>query len=580
MRRETVTTLKDLAYGQKMQLTLILIFAFFSGLTIIAQAYLIVVIIDGLFIKQQSFQSVLPPLLILLGVLFLRTLLTYLIGRSGIRMASTIKQNLRKLLIEKFSNNPIQASLQGQSGQKVSVLLDTVDEIDSYFSDYIPQLVQSSIIPVMLLVYIFTQHIATGIIILITAPFIPIFMMIIGFNTKDKSEEQLDKMAAFSGKFLDTLQGLTTLKIFGRSKEQKEEIRKSSLDFREATMEVLKIAFMNSLALEFISMLSIGLIALEIAIRLIIFQDLTFFTALLMLILAPEFYTKLKDLGSAFHTGRSSMGAAKKIEEELAAKEQPVIWGEDPLMTRTPPSIELSDVHFQYGEDAFALKNLNAKIAPYENVAIIGRTGSGKTTLLHLIAGLLPVSRGEIIVNGRPLSSYKEKDWFKQLTYISQDPYLFSGTFAENIAIGTEEEAPIEDVKQAARSAGIADLIEAQEKGYDTPIGEAGRGLSGGEKQRIALARAFLKKPNIILFDEPTTGLDLETERILQDSIEKLSEESTMITVAHRLHTIQDADQILFLENGEIAATGTHEQLIGKLPSYREMVQQQGGETT
>src|SRR5699024_7320415 len=288
MRRETVTTLKDLAFGQKLQLILIFVLSLFSGITIIMQAYLMVVIIDGLFIKQQSFQSVIPQLLILLAVLFLRTLFTYFNGRSGIRMASNVKHTLRELLLKKFSNNPVQASLQGQSGQKVSVLMDTVDEIDSYFSNYIPQVVQSSIIPIMLLVYIFTQHVATGMIILITAPFIPIFMMIIGFNTKDKSEEQLDKMAAFSGKFLDTLQGLTTLKIFGRAKKQKEEIRKSSLDFREATMEVLKIAFMNSLALEFISMLSIGLIALEIAIRLIIFQDLTFFTALLMLILATE----------------------------------------------------------------------------------------------------------------------------------------------------------------------------------------------------------------------------------------------------------------------------------------------------
>src|SRR5699024_2013092 len=386
------------------------------------------------------------------------------------------------------------------------------------------------------------------------------------------------KMAAFSGKFLDTLQGLTTLKIFGRAKKQKEEIRKSSLDFREATMEVLKIAFMNSLALEFISMLSIGLIALEIAIRLIIFQDLTFFTALLMLILATEFYTKLKDLGSAFHTGRSSMGAAKKIEEELAVEEQPVLWGEESLITDRPPSIELSNVYFQYGEEAFALKNIHTKMASYETVAIVGRTGSGKTTLLHMIAGLLPVAEGEILINGRSLSAYKENDWFNQLTYISQDPYLFSGTFAENIAIGTEEKASLEEVKQAAKSAGISHLIEAQKKGYDTPIGEAGRGLSGGEKQRIALARAFLKRPNIILFDEPTTGLDLETERILQASIQELSKESTMITVAHRLHTIRDADQILFMENGEIAAAGTHEQLIEKLASYREMVKQQGGE--
>ena len=176
---------------------------------------------------------------------------------------------------------------------------------------------------------------------MITAPFIPIFMMVIGFKTKDKSEEQLDKMAAFSGRFLDTLQGLTTLKLLGRSNQQKEKIRKSSLDFREATMEVLKIAFSNSLALEFISMLSMGIVALELAIRLIIFQDMTFFTAFFVLVLAPEFYTKLKDLGSAFHTGRGSMGAAKKLESELTETTKPVSWGEESLEKGAPPAIEL-----------------------------------------------------------------------------------------------------------------------------------------------------------------------------------------------------------------------------------------------
>lgn len=572
-----MTTLKQLAFKHKQQLFLIIIFALLSGLAIIAQAYLMVTIIDALFIKQESFQQIAFLLGALLVVLSMRTLLAYWSGKCGIQIAAKAKQYFRIRLIRKYTNHPVQAAIQGQSGQKVSVLMDTVDEIDSYFSSYIPQVIQSSIIPILLIIYIFTEHIATGIIILITAPFIPVFMMIIGFHTKDKSEEQLDKMAAFSGKFLDTLQGLTTLKLFGRAKQQKEEIKRSSLAFREATMEVLKIAFMNSLALEFISMLAIGLIALEIALRLIVFQDITFFTALLMLLLAPEFYTKLKDLGSAFHSGRSSMGAAKKIEAELARKERPVRWGKERLQTDAPPTIEFHHVSFQYGKDEFALKQIHLKINPYDKIAIVGRTGSGKTTLLHIIAGLIPQDEGEIIINGKPLAHLNEEDWFSQLSYISQDPYLYSGTFAENIAVGSNRTTDLDEVKQAARAAGIADFIEAQERGYHTPIGEAGRGLSGGEKQRLALARAFLKKPNLILFDEPTTGLDLETERILQDSIEALSKQSTMITVAHRLHTILDADQILFMENGRLKAVGTHDVLIEEHASYRDMVKQQGG---
>ena len=570
--------LRELAYKQKSRLISLLILACIQGLAIITQAYLFVAIVDRIFLQQVLFQSIIPLLLGLIGIMFLRTLVQYLSGKTGVKIASRVKRHLRKELMHKFSKDPLLASQQGQTGHKVSILMDAVDEIDSYFSSYIPQVIQASIIPIMIIIFIFTQHVATGVIMMITAPFIPIFMAVIGFKTKDKSEEQMDKMATFSGKFLDTLQGLTTLKLFGRSNEQKKEIQKSSLDFRDATMEVLKIAFQNSLALEFISMLSIGLIALEVALRLIIFQDITFFTGFLMLVLAPEFYTKLKDLGSAFHTGRGSMGAAKKLEHELKEKAQRVTWGNERLNRNTPPKITLQNASFDFGEGGFVLQPIHIEIHPYEQVAIVGKTGAGKTTLLHVISGLLPLSSGRIDIHGQPMSSYKEEDWFGQLSYISQDPYLFSGTIAENISIGRNKYASLEEIKQAAQKAEIAELIDSLEKGYDTSIGEGGRGLSGGEKQRIAIARAFLKKPSLILFDEPTTGLDLQTERILQSSIQELAEHSTVITVAHRLHTIQNADKILFIENGKMVATGTHDELIQKVDAYRNMMMlQQGG---
>ncbi|MHA6251695.1 thiol reductant ABC exporter subunit CydD [Oceanobacillus sp. CAU 1775] len=570
--------LMAMAKQQKMKLLMIAISAVLSGLAIIAQGYLFVLIVDQIFLKGSSVSDILPYLLWLIVALFARTLFNYLSGRTGIMMATKVKSDLRNALLNKFSRNPMQASLQGQSGRKVSVIMDAVDEVDSYFSDYIPQMIQSLIIPIMLLIVIFMEHAATGFIFIFTAPFIPIFMMIIGFNTKDKAEEQLEKMAAFSGKFLDTLQGLTTLKLFGRSVDQKEEIGKSSIQFREATMVVLKTAFSNSLALEFISMLSIGLIALEVAIRLIIFQDITFFTGFLMLVLAPELLNKLKELGNAFHTGRGSMGAAKKLEQELEDTKAQIEFGEENLSKEEPPLIELEAVSFNYGENAFALKNITAKILPNQEIAIVGKTGAGKTTLLHLIAGLVPLSEGKVIVNKKERSSYSERSWFDQLIYISQDPYLFSGTFAENIAIGKSTDTTREEIEQAADKAGLRELVDSLDQGFDTLIGEGGRGLSGGEKQRVALARAFLKRPSIILFDEPTTGLDLVTERILQTSMMELSKNSTVITVAHRLHTIQNADQILFLDKGELISIGKHEELLNSVGAYREMITvQQGG---
>jgi len=570
--------LKELALEQKRKLVLLVVFALTTGAAIIGQSYLLVTVVDRIFLKEARFSAVVPLLIGLFFAFSARTVLQYLSGRTGVKMASQVKGNLRKLLLNKFSENTTQSSLQGQSGKKVSVMMDTVDEIDSYFSEYIPQVIQATIIPLLILVVIFTQHIATGLIIMITAPFIPIFMMIIGFKTKDKSEEQMDKMAAFSGGFLDTLQGLTTLKLLGRSKEQKETIRKSSLGFRDATMEVLKVAFQNSLVLEFISMLSMGVIALELALRLIVFENITFLTAFFMLVLAPEFYTKLKDLGSAFHTGRGSMGAAKKLADELTETDNPVLWGAESLERLVPLTIELRDAGFTYGEDAFTLKNIQLEIGPNEQIAIVGKTGAGKSTLLNVIAGLVSVSEGEMLIGGKPRSTFKEKDWFDRLSYITQNPYLFSGTIAENIAIGGRLDATRIEIVEAAKKAGISELVDSLEYGYDTLIGEGGRDLSGGEKQRIAIARAFLKNPSIILFDEPTTGLDLRTEKILQASIKELSKDSAVITVAHRLHTIKNADKIIFLDNGVLLATGTHEELLKSVATYRNMVSvQQGG---
>ena len=363
--------------------------------------------------------------------------------------------------------------------------------------------------------------------------------------------------------------------------QQKEVIRNSSIGFREATMDVLKIAFLSSLMLEFISMLSIGLIALEVGLRLVLFDSITFFTAFFVLVLAPEFYLSLKELGSAFHTGRGSMGAAKKITDELAETEQGIGWGEASLKTgMKPPMIELSGVGFSYSAAGFALRKIEAKIPPYSQIAIVGRSGAGKTTLLHVIAGLVHPSEGEIIVNGRSLFDYQETDWFAHLSYISQHPYLFAGTIADNIAIGAAANISRQEIEKAAEKAGISHMIQGLEKGYDTAIGEAGRGLSGGERQRIAIARAFLKKPSVILFDEPTTGLDLHTERILQASMEELSQSSTVITVAHRLHTIKNADSILFLDKGELVAQGAHAELVEAIKDYRNMVSlQQGGES-
>jgi ATP-binding cassette subfamily C protein CydD len=579
------------------------------GAAIAGQAGLLAEAVQRIFVENAPFQSIVGLLGALLAVMAARALLLYGNGTLGLRMAVDAKTAMRSAVLRKLSRDPLAAALAGQTGGKVSVALDAVDEADGYFSQYMPRMMEAAVIPAILLTVVFIQHSHSGFIMLATAPFIPLFMILVGLKTKTKSEEKFAQLAEFSGTFLDSLQGLVSLKLFGRAKHQRQQIEESSLGYRDATMGILRVAFTNTFMLELIVMLSIGVVALELALQLLVFKTMEFHTAFLVLLLVPEFYNLLKNMGIAFHGGRTSMGAARKVEELLGEDADELLGdagetagysdargkenmpgeaygadGDRSVMNSgnlilMPPTIELRNAGFRYSPEGFQLNPLSLRLAPGEQLAIVGKSGSGKTTLLHLLAGLLKPAEGEVLINGVPLTESHEASWFRHVSYITQHPYIFAGTFADNIAIGAGRDVSRDEIERAAKAAGL-DLLAAElEQGFDTVVGEGGRGLSGGERQRLALARAFLKGPAVILFDEPTVGLDLVTERVLQRSIAELAKKATMITVAHRLYTITQADVIAVLDNGVLLGAGRHEELVAQLPPYAEMVemQQKGG---
>lgn len=587
---------------QRKNMLLLSILSVALGIAIISQAALLAEAVQRIFVERASFSSVVMLLGILLAIMAIRTLLSYGNGKVGLHMASRAKTDMRAAVLQNLTHASMSSSLSGQTGAKVSIALDAVDEGDSYFSQYMPRMMEAAIIPILILVVTFIEHANTGFIMLFTAPFIPLFMILVGLKTKNKSEEKYAQLAEFSGTFLDSLQGLVTLKIFGRAHRQQQEIERSSLGYRDATMDILKIAFTNTFMLESIVMLSIGVVALELAIQLLVFKSMTFHTAFFILLLVPEFYSLLKNTGTAFHSGRTSMGAIREVESMLAetSANSTQTEGEEGVnsndrndgmvrpegfgrihakVSPMPPSIELNNIRFKYEPDSFELEVGQISLGSGEHIAIVGKSGSGKTTLLHLLSGLQKPATGEVLVNGKPLSQYDESAWFERVGYITQHPYIFAGTFAENIAIGASQNVTRAQIEQAAEEAGLATVVAQLEQGFDTFVGEGGRGLSGGEKQRLALARVFLKRPAMILFDEPTVGLDLHTEWVLQRSITKLAKTATMITVAHRLYTIQHADKILFMDNGVLLGSGRHDELLEQLPQYAEMVdaQRKGG---
>ncbi|NQX47974.1 thiol reductant ABC exporter subunit CydD [Paenibacillus tritici] len=558
-------------------------FSLALGAAITCQAVLLAEAVNKIFVERVSVSSAAVILGLLLAVMAARTLLSYGNGLIGLHMAADAMATMRARVLRKMTQASVPSSLRGQTGSKVSVALDAVDEADSYFSQYMPRMMEAAVIPVLILIVIFTQHSNSGWILLCTAPFIPVFMILVGLQTKNKAEEKFAQLAGFSGTFLDSLQGLVSLKLFGLARRQQQEIERSSLGYRDATMGILRIAFTNTFMLESIVMLGLGIIALELALQLLVFKSLSFHTAFLILLLVPEFFNLLKNTGTAFHSGRTSMGALRKVEEmlaeateESAAAEQPEAY--EGGLHRMPPTIELRNIRFQYAPGMFGLSVGSLSIQPGEQIAIAGKSGAGKTTLLHLIAGLLKPAAGEVLVNGRQQTQIEETSWFEHVSYITQHPYIFAGTLADNIALGAGRNVSRAEVVQAAEAAGLASVVAELEQGYDTLVGEGGRGLSGGEKQRLALARAFLKHPSVILFDEPTVGLDLHTERILQRSIAELAGQATMITVAHRLYTIRQADRILFMDKGEILDCGSHDELLERLPQYAEMVKAGKGE--
>ncbi|NUU60401.1 thiol reductant ABC exporter subunit CydD [Paenibacillus agri] len=571
---------------QRNRLAILAILSLGLSVAIVGQAVLLADAVQRIFVQGEALSSVVALLGALLAVMAVRSLLSYGNGRIGLNMAATAKRNMRSALLQNMIHASIPSAIRGQAGEKVSIALDAVDEADSYFSQYMPRMIEVSMIPVLILIVVFTQHANSGFIMLCTAPFIPLFMILAGLKTKNKSEEKYAQLAEFSGTFLNAVRGLVTLKIFGQARRQQQEIERSSMGYRDATMSILRIAFTNTFMLETIVMLSIGIVALELAIQLLIYKSITFHTAFLILLLVPEYYSLFKNTGTAFHTGRTSMGAIRKVEQMmvetdgksqgLKEEQEGTRSGESRLDTIVmPPSIGLDHIRFRYLPDSFELCTPSITIGQGQNVAIVGKSGSGKTTLLHLIAGLLRPDSGEILVNGNLISQFAESEWFERMSYITQHPYIFAGTLAENIAIGTGRDVSRAEIERAASEAGLADLAAQLEHGYDTLVGEGGRGLSGGEQQRLALARAFLKRPSLILFDEPTVGLDLYTERILQKSLNTLAQGATMITVAHRLYTIQHADNILFMDNGVLVGSGRHDELLKTLPQYAEMIQVQ-----
>ncbi|HFG0409517.1 ABC transporter ATP-binding protein/permease [Staphylococcus aureus] len=502
------------------------------GILVITQNILIADFLAKII--RHQFQGLWIVLFILLGVLLLRATVQFLNQWLGDTLAFKVKHMLRQRVIYKNNGHPI--------GEQMTILTENIDGLAPFYKSYLPQVFKSMMVPLIIIIAMFFIHFNTALIMLITAPFIPLFYIIFGLKTRDESKDQMTYLNQFSQRFLNIAKGLVTLKLFNRTEQTEKHIYDDSTQFRTLTMRILRSAFLSGLMLEFISMLGIGLVALEATLSLVVFHNIDFKTAAIAIILAPEFYNAIKDLGQAFHTGKQSEGASDVVFEFL---EQPNYNNEFLLKyeENQKPFIQLIDISFRYDDsDRLVLNDLNLEIFKGDQIALVGPSGAGKSTLTHLIAGVYQPTIGTISTNQRDLN----------IGILSQQPYIFSASIKENITMFKDiENNTIEEVLDEV---GLLDKVQSFTKGINTIIGEGGEMLSGGQMRRIELCRLLVMKPDLVIFDEPATGLDIQTEHMIQNVLFQHFKDTTMIVIAHRDNTIRHLQRRLYIENGRLIA--------------------------
>jgi len=555
-------------------LALTVSFGFAGGALAVWQAALLSQVINGVFLLGGSLAGVSHLLGILLLVIFIRASSAWGMEVSAASLALRVKARLRDRLFSHLLSLGPTYTRQERTGELASVAVQGIEELEAYFSQYLPQLILAVLVPVTFLVFIARIDWLSAAVLLLTAPLIPLFMVLIGSLAETLTRRQWQTLRRLSAFFLDVIQGLETLKMLGRSRENLAKIEQASESYRITTMQVLRVTFLSALALELVSTLSTAVVAVQVGLRLL-YGWVTFEQAFFVLLLAPEFYLPLRMLGMRFHAGMSGAAAGQRIFEllEMAKDQRPKPEPSYPLSFVHPAlSISFQDVHYSFPNRDPVLTGVTFLVAAGQKTALIGLSGAGKSTLASLLLRFDEPTQGMIVVGDQPLASIPAEDWRQQIAWVPQNPYLFQDTLAANIRLGCPQ-ATLEEVIHAANQAHADVFIDCFAQGYDTLIGERGARLSAGQAQRIALARAFLKDAPILILDEGTANLDPETAALVQDSLRELAKGRTVILIAHHLNTVIDAEQIVVLDRGQVVETGSHRSLLNRHGLYAKMVE-------
>ena len=559
---------------------------FAGGLLLIAQAFLLSGIIHGACIDGLSRTAMGADFLLVMGIVVLRAGLAWARETAGFRGGANVRRQVRADLMAHMGKMGPAHPDRPASGALSAAVVEQVEALQAFYAQYLPQLALAVSIPAAIVAVVFPISWAAGGLLLLTAPMIPVFMILVGMGAERVSQRHFLALARMSAHFLDVLQGLPTLKLLDRSRGEEKNIAAVSDQYRIRTMKVLRVAFLSTAVLEFFSSLAIAMVAVYLGTTFLGFtrfgtygQTLTLAQGLFILLLAPDFYLPLRELGTHYHARAEALGAAEEILKIMSMPPVIAFSGQDRLAETSDLTLSCRGICFSYPDcDDPVLAGIDPTLTPGAFVALGGESCAGKTTLINLLLGFVKPDRGEIRVNGRPFFALTAERWRQRVAWVGQQPMLFHHTIAGNIAMGLPGATRLQ-IEQAARAARVMDFAHLLPHGLDTVVGERGWGLSRGQAQRVALARAFLKDAPILLLDEPAAGLDVENERLVMETIGTLAAGRAVLLVTHRLTHLQAAQQIVVLAGGRVVEQGSYGELMARSGVFSHLVElDQGGE--
>ena len=532
-----------------------------SGLVVL-QSWMLSRVINGAFLERAQLADLRLLMQMILLVIFARALFTFFNGWLSGKLAERIKQELRRALLAKIDRLGPLWLRQQKTGEVASTVLQGVDALDAYFGQFLPQVILAAVLPLVILLVVFPMDLLTGIVFVVTAPLIPLFMVLIGKMSDAVTRRQwlgLQRMGDF---LLDSIRGLKTLLLLGRSRDRLAQIRRVSEDYRTVTLNVLKVTFLSAFTLEMIATIATAVVAVEIGLRLL-YGWIDFQHAFFILLLAPEFYLPLRNLSMRYHAAMTGVTAAVSIYAVLDAPEPPKLVVSLPQVQPdfAVQELRLQEVAYRYENSSrVALQEVSFTFQPGKRYALVGENGAGKSTVFSLLLRFAQPSAGMIAVGGQDYLTWEPQEWRKAISWVSQKPSIFNASLLENVRL-FEETYSEQQVIRVLEQARLGHLLNTLPNGLQTPLLEMGERLSSGERQRLAIARAFLKDGSLLLLDEPTSYLDVQASREFYTALDELMHNRTTLLIAHHLPVMKLVDELLVLRGGRLVQSGSFDRL-------------------